>query len=272
MIYTSGSGETLQPVISGGVDLGLAVGTLGAMAAYSKGAPVRIIGAQATGAADYWYAKNPGHQDAQGHQRPHHRLFDQRLVDPQRRARLHRRIQADRAKTAGDRQSERDADRRDDRPGRCRLGLAAVRPEGDGGRQDSHRRQAPPMPRWCAGRPSASWSPMPNVLARPKGRHRALHAGLSRNHRLHVFGQSAGDQGLRRVRQSAGSDGQARARRVLPEEPGQSRPDSRPRYVDAGGGEPEIHSGAAQQGADRRVDPDSATQDERARKRVRCST
>jgi len=59
MIYTSGSGETLQPVISGSVDLGLAVGTLGAMAAYAKGAPVRIIGAQATGAADYWYAKNP---------------------------------------------------------------------------------------------------------------------------------------------------------------------------------------------------------------------
>src|SRR4249920_1365386 len=59
MIYTSGSGETLQPVISGSVDLGLAVGTLGAMAAYAKGAPVRIIGAEATGAADYWYAKNP---------------------------------------------------------------------------------------------------------------------------------------------------------------------------------------------------------------------
>jgi NitT/TauT family transport system substrate-binding protein len=57
MIYTSGSGETLQPVIAGSVDLGLAVGTLGAMAAYAKGAPVRIIGAQATGAADYWYAK-----------------------------------------------------------------------------------------------------------------------------------------------------------------------------------------------------------------------
>ena len=44
MIYTSGSGETLQPVISGGVDLGLAVGTLGAMRHYSKGAPVRIVG------------------------------------------------------------------------------------------------------------------------------------------------------------------------------------------------------------------------------------
>ena len=65
MIYTSGSGETLQPVIAGGVDLGLAVG-----AAYAKGAPVRIIGAQATGAADSWYAKNPSIKtlkDTNGH-------------------------------------------------------------------------------------------------------------------------------------------------------------------------------------------------------------
>jgi NitT/TauT family transport system substrate-binding protein len=57
MVYTSGSGETLQPVISGSVDLGLAVGTLGAISAFGKGAPVRIVAAQATGAADYWYAK-----------------------------------------------------------------------------------------------------------------------------------------------------------------------------------------------------------------------
>jgi NitT/TauT family transport system substrate-binding protein len=57
MIYTSGSGETLQPVIAGSADAGLAVGTLGAIGAFAKGAPVRIIAAQATGAADYWYAK-----------------------------------------------------------------------------------------------------------------------------------------------------------------------------------------------------------------------
>jgi NitT/TauT family transport system substrate-binding protein len=57
MVYTSGSGETLQPVISGSVDLGLAVGTLGAISAFAKGAPVRIVASQATGAADYWYAK-----------------------------------------------------------------------------------------------------------------------------------------------------------------------------------------------------------------------
>jgi len=57
LLYTSGSGETLQPVIAGSAELGLAVGTQGAMSAYAKGAPVRIVGAQATGAADYWYAK-----------------------------------------------------------------------------------------------------------------------------------------------------------------------------------------------------------------------
>jgi ABC-type nitrate/sulfonate/bicarbonate transport system substrate-binding protein len=59
IVYTSGAGETLQPVVSGSVDMGFAVGTHGAMAAYSKGAPVRIMAAEATGAADYWYAKNP---------------------------------------------------------------------------------------------------------------------------------------------------------------------------------------------------------------------
>ena len=71
IIYKSGSGETLQPVIAGSVDLGFAVGTQGAMAAYAKGAPVRIIGAEATGAADYWYAKTSSPirtlQDTKGH-------------------------------------------------------------------------------------------------------------------------------------------------------------------------------------------------------------
>ena len=57
MIYTSGSGETVQPVVSGNVDLGIAVGTLGAIGYFAKGAPIRIVAAEATGAADYWYAK-----------------------------------------------------------------------------------------------------------------------------------------------------------------------------------------------------------------------
>lgn len=55
--YTAGTDETLAPVIAGAADAGLAVGTLGAIAAFAKGDPVRIIGAEATGAADYWYSK-----------------------------------------------------------------------------------------------------------------------------------------------------------------------------------------------------------------------
>jgi NitT/TauT family transport system substrate-binding protein len=55
--YTAGSGETLQPVVAGQVDIGVAAGTIGTMAQFQRGAPVRIIGAEATGAADYWYVK-----------------------------------------------------------------------------------------------------------------------------------------------------------------------------------------------------------------------
>lgn len=58
MVYTNGAGETQQAVISGSVDLGIAAGVMGVMSAYSKGAPVRIISAETTGANDlYWYVK-----------------------------------------------------------------------------------------------------------------------------------------------------------------------------------------------------------------------
>jgi NitT/TauT family transport system substrate-binding protein len=59
LLYTAGGGETQQAVLSRSVDIGVAAGTLGVLGAFSKGAPVRIIGAQATGAADYWYVPGP---------------------------------------------------------------------------------------------------------------------------------------------------------------------------------------------------------------------
>src|SRR4051794_15364136 len=59
IVYTQGSGETQQPVVAGSVDIGVAVGIMGALSFYSKGAPVRIIGAETTGASDlYWYVKS----------------------------------------------------------------------------------------------------------------------------------------------------------------------------------------------------------------------
>src|SRR5262249_7340426 len=55
ILYTQGSGETQQAVISGAVDIGIGVGTSGALAAFAKGAPVRVIGATMRGAYEYWY-------------------------------------------------------------------------------------------------------------------------------------------------------------------------------------------------------------------------
>src|SRR3954463_452335 len=58
IVYTQGAGETQQAVISGSVDLGIAAGVIGVLGAFSKGAPVRIISAETTGAKDlYWYVK-----------------------------------------------------------------------------------------------------------------------------------------------------------------------------------------------------------------------
>ena len=58
IVYTQGAGETQQAVISGGADLGIAGGIMGVLSAFSKGAPVRLIGAETTGANDlFWYVK-----------------------------------------------------------------------------------------------------------------------------------------------------------------------------------------------------------------------
>jgi NitT/TauT family transport system substrate-binding protein len=56
ILYTQGGGETMQVVVSGAVDVGLSAGMLGTYGAYSKGAPVRIIGASSTGSQElFWW-------------------------------------------------------------------------------------------------------------------------------------------------------------------------------------------------------------------------
>ena len=58
LLYTQGSGETQQAVIAGSVEIAVSVGVMGVLSAYSKGAPVRIIGAEMTGAGDlFWYVR-----------------------------------------------------------------------------------------------------------------------------------------------------------------------------------------------------------------------
>ena len=56
ILWTQGAGETQQAVVSGSADLGIAGGIMGALSLFSKGAPVRIISAETTGAGDlFWY-------------------------------------------------------------------------------------------------------------------------------------------------------------------------------------------------------------------------
>lgn len=56
ILYTQGGAETQQAVMSRSVDIGVAVGTLGALGVAAKGAPLRIIGGEATGVGElYWY-------------------------------------------------------------------------------------------------------------------------------------------------------------------------------------------------------------------------
>src|SRR5438094_10048752 len=54
--YTEGGGQTLQVINAGSVDVAMSNGLLGSIGAFSKGAPLRAISSQMTGAqALCWY-------------------------------------------------------------------------------------------------------------------------------------------------------------------------------------------------------------------------
>ncbi len=58
MTWTRGGAETLQAIITDSADVAIANGILGVIGAASKGAPVKIVSAQMTGAPDlFWYVR-----------------------------------------------------------------------------------------------------------------------------------------------------------------------------------------------------------------------
>ncbi|HEV8674646.1 MAG TPA: ABC transporter substrate-binding protein [Methylomirabilota bacterium] len=58
ILWTRGGAETLQAVITGSVEFGIANGLAGVLGALEKRAPVRIVSAQMTGAGDlFWYVR-----------------------------------------------------------------------------------------------------------------------------------------------------------------------------------------------------------------------
>ena len=59
--YTDGSGATMQAVVSGSADIGIAIGVAGFLAPATKGAPLKMISANYTGAHDQlWYVRAAG--------------------------------------------------------------------------------------------------------------------------------------------------------------------------------------------------------------------
>ena len=55
LLHTQGSDKAEQRVISGSADVGLGIDIMDVLRAYARGAPARIIGANVTGATNYWY-------------------------------------------------------------------------------------------------------------------------------------------------------------------------------------------------------------------------
>jgi NitT/TauT family transport system substrate-binding protein len=56
ILFTSGGAESQQAVIGGSMDIATGVGVSGAFGAYSKGAPLRLIGSEMIGSPDlFWY-------------------------------------------------------------------------------------------------------------------------------------------------------------------------------------------------------------------------
>ena len=142
ILWTQGGGETQQAVISGSVDIGVAPGIMGVLSAFSKGAPVRIIGAETTGAVGpvLVRAGELADQVAEGHRRQDDRLLDQRLVDARHRHRVHEAVRPE-GEADRHRRPRADADAGDVRPDRRRLVGAAVRAAAARRRQDPHHRE-----------------------------------------------------------------------------------------------------------------------------------
>lgn len=58
ILYTQGGPESIQAVVSGSMDIGTGVGVSAALGAFSKGAPIRLIGSEMIGSPDlYWYVR-----------------------------------------------------------------------------------------------------------------------------------------------------------------------------------------------------------------------
>ena len=155
-VCTQGTGETQQAVISGSADIGIGVGTLGALGAFAKGAPIRIISGSATGNADFWFVKgdSPLKTIKDATDTTTIAYSSNGVVDPQRRARPHSRARPQ-GQAGRDRRARGDADGGAVGAGRHRLDLAAARLRHARRRPHPHLRPRQRRAEPAAARPSA---------------------------------------------------------------------------------------------------------------------
>ena len=212
LLYTRDAAETEQRVTSGASpsDVGLDVSAMAAMRAYTRTKPVRIIGANTTGSATYWYvlATSPLKtiKDMVGktiafatHGSPSH----YEALDLIKEHRLKARVLSTGGGAATLNQLTR---------GEVDVGWASP-PVGlkelDEGKI-SHRR-ARERGQECPGQDGQRADRECGHAAEPQGRYRTLHAGLPGNPRVDVFGPRRA-QTLRRVCRRVGRVRQAAAR------------------------------------------------------------
>jgi len=278
ILWTQGAGETLQAVLSGSVDIGIGVGIMGVLSAYSKGAPVRVIGAETTGAADlFWYVPASSSikslKDTDG----------KTIAYSTNGSSTHGIV------TAFIKQYDLKA-----------------KPTATGG-------PAPTLTQVMTNQIDVGWAAPPFGLQQlDEGKIRVIASGNDatifkgqtvrllvtnvatlkdrksvidrfmkayRNHRLDVFERSSGTQDLRGVRRHLERDGEAHARQILSEGGGGPRPARRARHHRARCRRAQVHRRAADEESARRADPDSAASvgacrgrvDARARSRCRTA-
>ncbi len=245
-------------MISGSVDIGVAPGIMGVLSAYSKGAPVRIIGAQTNGASDiYWYvpANSPikSLKDTEG----------KTIAYSTNGSSTHGVV------TAFMKQYDLKA-----------------KPTATGG-------PAPTLTQVMSGQIDVGWAAPPFGLQQlDEGKIRKIATGddaaafkgqtvrllitnvqtlqnrkavVERFMKAYretidcaVLGRSGGAADVRRLHRHFPGDREAHARRVLPQVGGRSRPDHRHRRDRAGCRRAQVHATPLSQGAARRAGPDPA--------------
>ena len=259
ILYTQGSGETLQAVLSRSAEIGVAGGTLGAIGAFAKGAPIRIIASEATGAGDlFWYVRadspftsikeTSGKTVAFSTQGSSTNSVVLGFVDTFG-------IKPELVSTGGIPGTYTQV-----MSGQIDVGWSAAPYLLDAAEQGKIRIIASgndvPSMREQTVRVNVAHA---DRAGQPQARRSALHRGVSRDGAVDVS-ERGRRESLCRIRRRPRAVRQAIARGVLPEPRDLVGQDHRHRFADGGCRALQVHPGATVEGADRAADPDSVMQ------------